>query len=186
MFSYYFLSEKIDTYIIVNMYYTNQDITITITMSTFCKMNLGLEGSDTASDTTSDTHTEPTISERMEGRDYVDFIEDNFREKKENKQIYPYPSLPRTIQSNEMAPARDLIYKFITEKKTPSVCHYGNSSWGVVGHNLFYDREGVLYGFYGRTLPEYDMTAFTVHRTIIEDMFEYDDPRKALIEKMDF
>jgi hypothetical protein len=30
------------------------------------------------------------------------------------------------------------------------------------------------------------MTAFTVHRTIIEDMFEHDDPRKALIKKMDF
>jgi len=167
------------------MYYTNQ----VITMSTFCKMNLGLEGSDTASDTSTEIQNEPPTSERMDGRDIIDninFIEDKFREKKENKQVYPYPSLPRTIQSIEMPQARDLIYKFITEKKTPSVCHYGNSSWGMVGHNLFYDREGVLYGFYGRTLPEYDMTAFTVHRTIIEDMFEHDDPRKALIKKMDF
>jgi hypothetical protein len=25
---------------------------------------------------------------------------------------------------------RHIIFKFITEKKTPSVCHYGSSSWG--------------------------------------------------------
>ena len=39
---------------------------------------------------------------------------------------------------------------------------------GMVGHNLFYDRYGILYGFYGRTLPEYDMTAFTLRHHIFK------------------
>lgn len=57
---------------------------------------------------------------------------------------------------------------------------------GMVGHNLFYDRYGILYGFYGRTLPEYDMTAFTLRRHIIEAMFDRDDPRREIVEIMDF
>ena len=56
----------------------------------------------------------------------------------------------------------------------------------MVGHNLFYDRYGILYGFYGRTLPEYDMTVFTLRRHIIEAMFDRDDPRREIVEIMDF
>jgi hypothetical protein len=61
-----------------------------------------------------------------------------------------------------------MLKKSFNRKKTPSVCHYGSSSWGMVGHNLFYDRYGILYGFYGRTLPEYDMTAFTLRHHIFK------------------
>jgi hypothetical protein len=126
------------------------------------------------------------ISEEMENRDdFLDYVEKEFQAKKENGQVYSYPEIPRNIQLIEMDQARNIIFKFITEKKTPSVCHYGSSSWGMVGHNLFYDRDGILYGFYGRTLPEYDMTVFTLRRHIIEDMFDRDDPRREIVEKLD-
>jgi len=129
----------------------------------------------------------PVISEKMEDRgDFIDFVEKEFQQKKENGQVYSYPGIPRNIQLIEMDQARNIIFKFITEKKTPSVCHYGSSSWGMVGHNLFYDKDGILYGFYGRTLPEYDMTAFTLRRHIIEAMFDRDDPRREIVEIMDF
>ena len=60
----------------------------------------------------------PVISEKMEDRgDFIDYVEKEFQQKKENGQVYSYPGIPRNIQLIEMDQARNIIFKFITEKK---------------------------------------------------------------------
>ena len=83
--------------------------------------------------------------------------------------------LHRTLSYHEVKYASDLVYNFLKEKKYPSVCCYGSSSWNMVGHNLFYDSEGVLYGFYN---SGENITAFYVDKSFIEDMFNENDERR--------
>ena len=82
--------------------------------------------------------------------------------------------LHRTLSVREEEHASNLVYDFLKEKIYPSVCCYGSSSWNMVGHNLFYDSDGVLYGFYN---SRENITAFYVDKYFIEDMFNENDER---------
>ena len=44
-------------------------------------------------------------------------LKKSFNRKKDNDQVYSYPGIPRNIQLIEMDQARNIIFKFITEKK---------------------------------------------------------------------
>jgi hypothetical protein len=113
-----------------------------------------------------------------------DHFKSKFNDAQNNNQIHHCNSLlHRTLSCKDMYEARNIIFEFLHTRSPNSMCLYGSSSWGMVGHGLYCDDSGKLYGYYSGS---FGLTIYSIEKHYIENMFEEDDERLTKINTMTF
>ena len=86
--------------------------------------------------------------------------------------------LHRTLSYKHLDEARKIIFEFLQSQTPNSMCIYGTSSWGMVGHGLYYDESKKLYGYYNGS---FGITMYKMEKSFLENMYEDDDERLTKI-----
>jgi len=170
---------------------------LTKMLSTSCGL---IEGTQCDDDTLPCVSQEPLRPLSMESRtiQHCDAVDNNdtciyyncdhfkskFNEAQNNDQIRHCNSLlHRTLSCKDMYEALNIIFEFLQTRSPNSMCVYGASSWGMVGHGLYCDDTGKFYGYYSGS---FGLTIYIVEKSFIKDMYNDDDERLAKIEEMTF
>ena len=91
--------------------------------------------------------------------------------------------LHRTLSCKDMYEARNIIFEFLEARTPNSMCVYGASSWGMVGHGLYFDVNNNLYGYYSGS---FGLTIYKMEKSFIKDMYDDNDERLTKIDSMTF
>lgn len=113
----------------------------------------------------------------------VDFKEKFKHVKKTNNISECNSLLHRTLSCKDMYRARNIIFDFLQSQYPNSMCIYGTSSWGMVGHGLYYDDSKKLYGYYNGS---FGITIYKMEKSFLENMYDDNDERLTTVRSITY